>query len=115
MQSFIGLTVTLPLANTPYRLWDLIQAVLGSASQANSLLPDSSCSELSLQANAGNSGNVFIGSQPSTLSATNCGIALVATAAYRIGPYNFSAIPLASIFVEGTDVNQQINVLGVSV
>ena len=113
-KSYIGVTVTLTLANTKYNLLTLINNVL-AAQTPQSDCP-ASCRELNLQSqspavtggNAANTDVIIVGD--SLLTLTNYAFVLAVGASRTYRSSSTSSVQVGSLFVESPTAGQKLNV-----
>ena len=102
-RTVVAQTLTLAAANTPYNIWTLMTTA------DTALDTSTTASFFQVTADAGNSGNILIGC--GTLSGSNYGRSMAANGVQAFGPYTESCIPVRELWVQGSAINQKINVL----
>jgi hypothetical protein len=113
-RSYVGVTVTLTSANTPYSLYALLNAVTGAQTPASDC--PASCRELNIQSqspavtggNAGNTDVVLIGD--SFISLTNYAYVLAVGASRTYRSSSTSSVQVGSIYVESPTAGQKLNI-----
>jgi hypothetical protein len=108
-RGYVAVTVTAPLADTAYRLYDLILTAL-SLTEATSYVPEA-CSTLLIENDFANADALFVGDAQVAITPTQrCGYRLVVGADRNYQTPN-QTIQLGSIYVRfPTTINQKINV-----
>lgn len=108
-RGYVAVTVTAPLADTAYRLYDLILTAL-SLTETTSYVPEA-CSTLLIENDSANTDVVYVGDSAVAISPTQrCGFKLV-VGAVRNYQTPHQTIALGQLYVRfPTTASQKINV-----